>query len=195
MGGARSLTTAMPVERVVAAVPERVGWRASEPCHRGMEWEWSGVRFEMLHPAVAATDNDGSCVLRVVGAGGALLLTGDIEAPAERELLNAGRPIGARVLVVPHHGSRSSSTEAFLDAVRPEVALFAVGYRNRYRFPHPLVVARYEARWVRRLNTANAGAVTIRLAADGKMEGACWREQSRRYWQPEESLGSCGALW
>jgi len=87
---------------------------------------------------------------------------------------------------VPHHGSKTSSTEAFIDAVAPELALLPVGYRNRFRLPHPTVVARYRTRGITLLDSAQDGAVTVRLAADGSLQTVTWREQGRRYfhWRP-----------
>ncbi|MEK7796294.1 MAG: DNA internalization-related competence protein ComEC/Rec2, partial [Pseudomonadota bacterium] len=87
----------------------------------------------------------------------------------------------ADVLVAPHHGSKTSSTEAFIGAVRPDVVLFPVGYRNRFRHPHPSVLARYDAAGARRLDSASAGAIELRLRADGTSVNA-WRARHRRYW-------------
>lgn len=186
IGGARSLTNAWPVTRLLTGVPDKLDWTASEACQRGQSWEWDGVNFEVLHPPRAVGGNDGSCVLRIAAPGGAFLLTGDIEARTEAELVAAGAPLRARVLVVPHHGSKTSSTDAFIDAVAPELALFPVGYRNRYRLPHPAVVERYRARGIPLMDSARDGAVTVRLAVDGTLQTEAWREQGRRYfhWRP-----------
>lgn len=186
IGGARSLTDAWPVSRLLTGVPAKVDWTANEPCQRGQAWDWDGVHFAVLHPPRATGGNDGSCVLRISAPGGELLLTGDIEAGVEADLVGAGAPLRARVLVVPHHGSKTSSTAAFIDAVAPELALLPVGYRNRFRLPHPTVVARYRTRGITLLDSAQDGAVTVRLAADGSLQTVTWREQGRRYfhWRP-----------
>ena len=103
------------------------------------------MRFRFLHPSAGAgvRGNDSSCVLRVEGPGGRTLLTGDIEAPGEAALLAERARLATDLLVAPHHGSKTSSSPQFLDAVAPRYGLFAVGYRNRYRFPSGDVVDRY----------------------------------------------------
>jgi competence protein ComEC len=183
VGGARSIAAALPIGRVVAATPQNVNWVTGERCQRGMGWSWDGIRFEVLHPDRDLERNDGSCVLRVTTGGGALLLTGDIEAAAERELLDSGQVLRAQALVVPHHGSKSSSSDAFIAAVQPQAALFSVGYRNRYNFPSATVAERYQASGARRFDTARDGAVTIRMHSDGSWSSERWRESAARYWR------------
>jgi competence protein ComEC len=99
-------------------------------------------------------------------------------------LVASEEALRSRVLVVPHHGSRTSSSREFLDAVHPELALFPVGYRNRFHFPNSAVVARYDALHIRRLETAREGAITVRLGADGSLATESRRNGGRRYWQP-----------
>ncbi|QBE66606.1 DNA internalization-related competence protein ComEC/Rec2 [Pseudoduganella lutea] len=156
-------------------------------CVAGQRWEWDGVRFEMLHPTAASyadaslKTNGRSCTLRIVADGKAVLLAGDIEARQEAELL--GRSAGALrsdVLLVPHHGSGTSSTDAFLDAVQPAIAVFQVGYRNRYRHPKREVVERYEKRDVAMLRTDAVGAIRIDLAAPLRVDR--YRLSRPRYW-------------
>src|SRR5439155_14595946 len=103
----------------------------TQRCEAGQQWEWDGVRFTMLHPSVSQYDipppkaNDLSCVLHVESVYGSVLLTGDIEARSEMELLRRNPDaLPADVLIVPHHGSRTSSTPAFIEAVAPAVAVF-----------------------------------------------------------------------
>ena len=182
IGGSASLRAAMPVTRVLSSVPERLA--NAETCQSGQGWEWDGVRFEMLHPDRDSplTGNNLSCVLRIVSPHGRALLPGDIAAPAERAmLLEREGQLAAEVLVVPHHGSKSSSTETFLDTVRPRVALLPVGYRNRYHHPHPAIVARYVERGIALQDSAAAGAVSLRLDAAG-LRIDRYRDTQRRYW-------------
>ena len=182
IGGSASLLAAMPVTRVLSSVQERLA--NAEACLSGQGWEWDGVRFEMLHPDRDSplTGNNLSCVLRIVSPHGRVLLPGDIAAKAERAiLLEREGQLAAEVLVVPHHGSKSSSTETFLDTVRPRIALLPVGYRNRYHHPHPAVVTRYVERGIALEDSAAAGAISLRLDAAG-LQIDRYRDTQRRYW-------------
>jgi competence protein ComEC len=112
------------------------------------------------------------------------LLTGDIEAPQERALLQrAAEQLRADVLLAPHHGSGTSSTPAFLDAVAPKIALFQVGYRNRYRHPKAEVVERYHQRGIAVLRTDRSGAVSLQIDHSGiKLTQTC---ETPRYWSSQ----------
>lgn len=186
-GGAQSVLDSVEVGALRSSLPERhpLLSMAGSParCRRGQSWEWDGVRFEVLHPQQgipARRRNDESCVLRVAAGGAAMLLAGDIERGAEAELLRAGAPRAA-ALLVPHHGSRSSSSEAFLDAVRPRLAVAAAGYRSRFGHPHAEVLERYAARGIGLLRTDRDGAVTVRLARGGA-RAETERARRARYW-------------
>jgi competence protein ComEC len=161
-GGVASLARLMPVRRLVTnahapAVPGPI-----DHCRRGERWRWDGVSFEWLHPGpeLPPGDNDRSCVLRVQIGPHVLLLTGDVERLAEAEMQEHGGPGRVDVLTVPHHGSRTSSTQSFVDATQPRWALVPSGHRNRWGFPKPDVVARWEA----------AGASVIVGSASGAIE-------------------------
>jgi competence protein ComEC len=186
-GGALSVLEGMEVERVLSSLPAAHPLLALAPavrgCQRGMAWEWDGVRFEMLHPGAggaARPRNDRSCVLRVSAGDTSMLLTGDIERGAESELLRAA-PLRTDVLLVPHHGSRTSSTGEFLAAVRPRVALAAAGYRNRFGHPNEAVLGRYAAAGIPVLRTDRDGALTVRLLR-GAIEVEAERARRARYW-------------
>jgi competence protein ComEC len=182
IGGSASLLAAMPVHNILSSVPERLP--AAEPCLAGQRWAWDAVQFEMLHPAPddALHGNNRSCVLRVLTRHGRMLLPGDIGARAEHHLLleREGR-LPAEVLVVPHHGSRSSSTPGFIQTVRPQLALLAIGHRNRYRHPHPEVVARYRELGIALDDTASAGAIHVQFQPGGPQVSR-FRATHRRYW-------------
>jgi len=190
IGGAAGLMRALPVGHVQSSVPERLG---AQPCVAGERWEWDGVQFAMLNPPVATDGraNDSSCVLLISSRHGRVLLPGDIGKRAERRLLASASDLAADVLVAPHHGSNSSSTAEFLAAVHPRYALFPVGYRNRYRHPHPNVVARYASLGARRYDSVTSGAIELRVHADG-VSLERYRERARRYWfdQANASLDS-----
>lgn len=159
-------------------------------CEAGLRWEWDGVEFVVLHPAGEGhgaarpmKENDRSCVVRVGAAGASMLLTGDIEARGEAGMLARGAALRADVLLVPHHGSRTSSSAAFLDAVAPRLAVVSTGYRNRFGHPHATVLVRYGARGVAIRRTDRDGALRVVLPADGtrriEVRGHGW---NRRYW-------------
>lgn len=154
---------------------------SARSCARGERWEWDGVRFEFLHPApgrAAPRRNDRSCVLRVAAGGRAMLLTGDIERAAETELLDL--ELKSDVLLVPHHGSRTSSSTQFIAAVAPSVAIVPVGYRSRFGHPSGEVLARYRDAGVRVLRTDLDGAIVIRVGK--RMSIETQRQRRARYW-------------
>lgn len=157
-------------------------------CRAGQRWEWDGVKFQVLHPPAhhyaqpGYPDNARSCVVRVDAAGGSVLLTGDIERLAEMNLLERRQPLAADVLVVPHHGSDSSSSPAFLAAVQPGHIVIPVGHRNRFGHPHPSVLARYRALDVPIWRTDRHGAVELRLEAEG-IAVTTARQTEARYWR------------
>jgi competence protein ComEC len=192
-GGAATVLSGLPVGALYSSLPAtHAAWRAAQryrlPCSAGQGWDWDGVRFDLLHPSSASyaldgiKSNDRSCVLKISAVHGTVLLTGDIEARSERDLLErAPGALRADVLVVPHHGSRTSSTDEFIAAVRPRWAVFTVGYRNRLGHPKEDVVERYRSNGAQMLRTDSAGAVLVRLE-DAGVSVRLYRELRRRYW-------------
>ncbi len=157
-----------------------------EHCETGQSWTWEGVRFDMLQPPAQAygdglKSNAMSCVLHVQGAHGSLLLTGDIERPQE-DWLVATRPgvLRSDVLIAPHHGSKTSSSPEFLDAVAPKVAIFQAGYLNRFGHPAESVLERYVRRGIAVAASPGCGAWSWRSDSPGL--GVCQRDADRRYW-------------
>ena len=186
-GGSASLARAMPVRRFVASgkALDGLGTGRAERCRAGLRWTWDGVDFEWLHPAATllSKDNDRSCVLLVRAGNEALLLTGDIQRGAEAELLGRGLPAGITVIVVPHHGSRTSSGQGLVDATRPRWALVPAGYRNRWGFPASAVVDRWALSGAQLLNTATSGAIELDLGrADAVSAPVEWRRAAPRPW-------------
>jgi len=195
VGGATSLLAGHPVAAIhssldtghpllAAAVPHT-------PCRAGQRWSWDGVQFDMLHPtpedvAAARKPNALSCVLKVTDAQGrSLLLTGDIEAPQEAALLQrSGAMLASTWLMVPHHGSRTSSSAPFLDAVRPAQAIVQAGYRSRFGHPAPDVLARYTDRGIDVVRSDRCGAW---LWHEGV--ASCTRDVRRRYWHWTAPVG------
>jgi competence protein ComEC len=189
-GGAASVVDNFEVDAVLSSLPAGHPLLGSVPgarrCAAGQGWNWDGVRFELLHPASAEArakkSNDLSCVLKVSAGGRSMLLTGDIELPAEADLLErVPGSLPSDVLLVPHHGSRTSSSAAFLAAVSPSVAVVPVGYRNRFGHPKAEVLGRYSDMNIRIFRTDRDGAVTVSLSKEGfGIKGE--RRQRRRYW-------------
>ena len=138
---------------------------AHESCSPGVTWWWDGVAFQVLHPPAAfeGSDNDRSCALRVIGPGGSALLLADPEEAAESLL--AGQAIAADVVLVPHHGSATSSSPALIAAVSARLAIASAGYGNRWGFPRADVVARWRAAGTTVYSTSGQGAVRVRVSA------------------------------
>ncbi|HYW03112.1 MAG TPA: DNA internalization-related competence protein ComEC/Rec2 [Gammaproteobacteria bacterium] len=183
-GGLRDLRRTFPVGDIEMGGGGRLA-PGARPCLAGQHWRWDRVRFAILHPAAGdrLRGNDASCVLRVDGEGASMLLTGDLERAGERELgsRGAGR-LRADVLQVPHHGSRTSSTQAFLRAVHPVAAAVSAGWGNRYHLPAGEVLARYAGLGVPTFDTARDGALLWRIGGDGVASSpVCWRRRDR-YW-------------
>ncbi len=197
-GGALSLLSTVPVARFVSSLPAEhpiIARRTAEGlvaerCEEGQRWTWDGVRFTVLQPTAAhyampqLKPNDLSCVVRIESDHGSALLTGDLEARGEQELVRRdGAALKADVLLVPHHGSRTSSTPAFIAAVAPDIAVYAAGYRNRFGHPRADIVARYDRAGIRSYRTDQDGALTFTFAPDVPRTPRAEREYDRRYWR------------
>lgn len=211
-GGAASVLAELPTRWLLSSLsPQHAllqGQRAMT-CQQGQHWAWDQVQFRVLAPAAeqyaiaSLKDNDKSCVLKISSAHGSLLLTGDIEREAESQLLEtSAEQLSAEVLTVPHHGSKTSSQPAFVDAVAAKAAIFTVGYRNRFRHPRPDVLARYQAAGANIYRSDCDGAVrfdfvpaspvpphdsSAPLAEKSASHSSAieihrWRQQTRRYW-------------
>lgn len=183
IGGAASLMRGIKTEQVLTSVPQQLSGYAPSECSAGQSWLWDEVKFTMLAPQQAfVSDNDNSCVLKIQSKHGAVLLVGDIEAAAESWLVATyGEALKADVLVAPHHGSKTSSTVDFLQAVQPDYVLIPAGYRNQFGHPHKDVLARYRQANAEWLNSADNGAITVNV------ENNAWivqgmRQTENKYW-------------
>ena len=189
VGGAKAVLGALGAEALASSLdpahPLTALAQRTSRCEAGQRWRWDGVDFAVLRPtaddyARNLKPNALSCVIRVAGSGRSVLLTGDIERDQEALLVaEHGSSLRSDVLIVPHHGSKTSSSEAFLDAVRPAVAVVQAGYRNRFGHPAPEVLARFRERGIRIVDSPGCGAWHWPAAADG---ATCQREVARRYW-------------
>lgn len=165
----------------------KLGLPRVSQCLAGESWEWDGVGFQILGPVrVSETGgNNSSCVLQIITPAWRVLLPGDIESAAEEELLRrfSASQLQSDILIAPHHGSRTSSGNGFLDAVRPGHVVFPVGARNRFGFPHPEVFQRYRRRGVVIHDTAQNGAVTFTLRPGVVVDApSTFRSDSKRFW-------------
>jgi competence protein ComEC len=200
-GGAAAVLAMQPQAALWSSLEDPHPLHALRPawtrCHAGQSWVWDGVRFEVLHPEVRSEDmalnpslkpekpNAVSCVLRISDGHATALLAGDIEAPQELALVQSWvkseAPIAPLdVLLVPHHGSKTSSSPLFLEALQPRLALVQAGYRNHYGHPAAPVMARYAERGIPVFESTRCGAASWR--SDAPEQVVCERERVRRYW-------------
>jgi competence protein ComEC len=179
-GGAPAVREAVTVESTISGEPD-----AEWPCRAGEGWAWDGVRFEFVHPDDGIYgDNEGSCVLRVAAGAGTALLTGDITAAVEGLLPPAS--VAADLVTMPHHGSRTSSSEAFVAAVGARWAVAAAGHANRWGFPKADIVARWESSGAIVSSTADDGALRFVLGAAGARASPGQRTAAAHWWKSRE---------
>ena len=186
-GGALAVLAMQPQAELLSSIEdehELQAVRKAERCVAGQHWRWDGVDFDVLQPyagdyEVANKSNAMSCVLRISNGDQVALLTGDIEQAQEARLVAAGN-LKSDLLLVPHHGSKTSSSGAFLDAVQPQIALVQAGYRNRFGHPADLVMDRYEARHIQVFDSAHCGAATWGSSVPHAVK--CQRLEALRYW-------------
>ena len=166
-GGVAAVQAALPIARVLG--PQGMPAPRSSPCRAGDQWDWDGVRFRFLHPGphFPYLGNESSCVLRIETAHGALLLMGDVGEIIERRLLRQSPDaLRSDVVLVGHHGSRTSSGPAFVAATRASLALVSSGHGNRFGHPHRSVVTRWQQSGAAVADTAQSGALRVRLLPD-----------------------------
>ncbi|MBV7479796.1 DNA internalization-related competence protein ComEC/Rec2 [Pseudomonas sp. PDM31] len=180
-GGAPAVARGLRVKRVMAGEPEGLpaGLNA-EGCDSGRQWAWDGVNFQLWQWASAGDSNQHSCVLHIEAGGEGMLLGGDIDAAAERALLDSPLGVPTDWLQAPHHGSRSSSSMALLGRLQPKAVLISRGQGNSFGHPHPTVLERYRRRGVQIYDSAEQGAIHLQL---GRFEAPWTMRQERRFWR------------
>jgi competence protein ComEC len=205
-GGGLAVLRGLRVDWVASSLPPDHPIRAAAPrhydCRRGERWRWGDTEFTWLHPGpdretpVRSPTNARSCVLRVRSPGGTILLAGDIEAAQEKRLLELypAAELKADLLLAPHHGSTTSSSPAFLQAVAPRWAIFQVGYRNRYRHPNPKVLERYHDLGIAELRTDRHGAIGLRLQPGRPASIERARVDDARYWRIRVAQGAAAPV-
>ena len=188
IGGTRSVLAGMSVADISSSVPEKIrsykNTRAYR-CYQGQSWQWDGVYFSILHPnesdySQSLSENDLSCVLLIDNGKRRVLLTGDIERTAEALILQRFENLrDIDLLVVPHHGSKTSSSVEFVEQLLPTIAIVPVGWRNRFRLPDSEVIKRYRTNNVQVYQTGDSGAVSYQ-SDTGKID--LFRDRIRYYW-------------
>ena len=196
-GGAQSVLAALPVGYVLTPLPKQhvifnAYTQAIIRCVTGEQWQQDGVQFTVLHPDepsyadATLKDNHRSCALKIDSAGGSALLSADIEAPDEAQMLtHTTLPLASMLLIAPHHGSRTSSTPDFIATVHPKWVVFTVGAHNRFGHPHGDVVARYRHAGVVCWRSDRNGQVSVHFAPQQPAVLEAWRQTHRRYWMDE----------
>jgi competence protein ComEC len=190
IGGMDAVLENFTIDRILSSVPAQMSMEKSEKCHSGQKWTWDGVDFEIIHPQRESkfTGNNASCVVKISSEYGSVLLTGDIERQAENSLLDTYRArLAADILLVPHHGSRTSSTDEFITAVSPEFAFIPTGFRNRFGFPKQDIMSRYENHGVETLVSYKTGEISAKLR-EGGLQIDEYRTNSRRFWHHYDDL-------
>ncbi|NQY26746.1 MAG: DNA internalization-related competence protein ComEC/Rec2 [Piscirickettsiaceae bacterium] len=184
IGGAIPLINAIDVTQILTSVPELLS--NSNHCDAGQSWQWDGVNFMMLNPNRddISSKNNLSCVLKVSNKTHSVLLTGDIEYATEQQLIARYKAhLPATVLIAPHHGSKTSSSNAFINAVQAQYVLFPVGYNNRYHFPAKRITDRYQQRDITMFNSAKHGAIQFKFDHQNEPQITTWRQSSAKIWR------------
>jgi competence protein ComEC len=184
-GGAAAILQQLPVTEIRTSVPELFSGQHATYCQAGTVWEWDGVVLEFLYPDSRHLHlgNNSSCVVHISNKAASILLPADIEAPAQRYLVaTAGKQLASTIIVVPHHGSNTSGLREFINYVHPQYALYAIGYRNRYHFPHPTIVDLYRQWGASQYATVSGGALQFYFSNTALLGPSLYRQQIKRYW-------------
>jgi competence protein ComEC len=183
-GGAKSVLQHYPVDQLIVS-EDHPYLNHTDYCREGLQWTWDGVSFAVLSPreeTLRQNKNDNSCVLKIESPLGSLLLTGDIGADVENQLIQYYRDeLDSSIIVAPHHGSRHSSSASFVKEVNPWHTVFSSGYLNRYQHPRQEIVARYQNVISDVWRTDQSGAITFNVNEKG-IEVLPYRQVNRRYW-------------
>ena len=198
-GGASSVLAQMPVGWFASSFTESDSMLLPAnalKCFAGQHWKWDGVSFEVLYPSwqsyenTSLTDNNRSCVVKITSQFGSILLTGDIEELAETSLLETNKnALASDALVAPHHGSKTSSSVGFVQAVGAKHIIFTVGYLNRFKHPKPMIEKRYENSGAWLYRSDYNGALLIDFTRETNVQIQAWRQAQPRYWHDNYHLG------
>ncbi len=197
-GGASSVLAQVPVGWFASSFTEQDSFNRPAnalKCFAGQHWQWDGVSFEVLHPSLQSYNdanlsyNRRGCVVKISSQFGSILLTGDIEEPAEASLLDANADkLKSDVLIAPHHGSKTSSSAPFLQAVNAKQVIFTVGYLNRFKHPKPEIEKRYKKSGALEFRSDYTGALLIDFTRNMPLQILAWRQAQLRYWHDDFQL-------
>jgi len=191
-GGIAAVLQEWPVNNLIigpdVVIPENtpVPPLLTSNCSRGQKWQWQQLSINILSPGQdnkLSAGNDSSCVVLLEFMDKKLLLTGDIESAAEKQLLRNYPELSIDVLLVPHHGSKTSSGIPFIKQLKPEYAIVSSGYLNRFNHPAEVVIKRYEKNAVKVLNTAYSGAIEVTINNQGLLAIKQWRKEKTALWR------------
>ncbi|GBE09426.1 comEC family competence protein [bacterium BMS3Bbin11] len=197
-GGVQKVLAGMEVKQVITnekIIDTGDGTKVT-PCRAGLQWQWEGVSFRILHPDTDGTtmSNNASCVLHVKSSFASILLPADIEEEAEKEIISRyPDTLRSNILIAGHHGSNTSSSDDFINAVSPQLVLFPAGWRNRYHHPAKKVLHRLAIRQIKSMITGECGAITIRVAEAG-VSAWSWRQSNRKIWDVSEIDRRCSKV-
>lgn len=179
IGGLSSVLKKFKSQKILSSIPEKISAK-SNLCRSLASWQWDGVKFQMLNVSHSFIGNNASCVLKISTQQYSILLTGDIEKEAEAHLIKIWPDaLKSDILISPHHGSKTSSSDAFLAAVNPQWVIISSGYKNRFNHPAKPVTDRYKKHNIKILNTNCSGQINIKLA--DQIEINQYRQSQKRY--------------
>ncbi len=182
IGGLDHILENFTVNEILTSAPEKIKTK-TRTCQTGQHWQWDGIKFEILSPDknTQFKNNNTSCVLKISNKQHSVLLTGDIEKKAEQYLVkNHKEKIKSTLMLAPHHGSKTSSTQAFIEAVSPSIVVVSSGFKNRFKHPAKAVVKRYQSNNIEILKTACSGGIEFFL--NEEISTKEYRKDSARYY-------------
>jgi competence protein ComEC len=185
IGGAQSLLNQLAINELLGQGIKRLDHVHKVSCSRGQKWRWDQVDFEILHPDKDyKKSNNQSCVLKISNGKANVLITADIESKIEAEMIKFHtEKLKSDVMIIPHHGSKTSSSINFINAVKPDYAIVSSGYKNKFKHPRPEVIRRYQSSGIKTYNTAELGTVLLKLNKTvGIRPPASYRTKASHYW-------------
>jgi len=184
-GDIKLFLNAIKTDEVLTSAVQKFKALHVDACRAGQHWQWDGVDFEMLSPSIQPDigSNEQSCVLRIDNGYGSVLLTGDMDKKIEQILIKKyDEHLHSTVLVAAHHGSNTASSSKFIQMVKPTDVIFSEGFLNRYHFPHPKVIQRFQENGVQMWQNSRCGAITIQFPSKKSTDIVCFRHLSPKFW-------------